>query len=257
MKEYSKDEFISLIESTLIPSLNSIELERNSISDYQNRFISRNDNLAEIYHENSKLNDYNKNFIIGNESLIKEVKDWYLKTTCKVKEEDIDRNKSEKFFKPISLFPDKLQELFNQILKEQKFVELLYSVDLLLLYEQNVYRIIPYSEYLMLEKTFSEDAIKHFISSILYLKENGTTETIAYLLLVGVPWRHMVFEGYRGYRSMLIEAGMLLNSVYEIGKKISMEINVYNNFIDNKINKLFNLDGIENYCLSIVSLLNG
>lgn len=250
MKNYTKEEFISIIESTLIPSLNSIELERNSVSDYQNRFISRNANIAELYHENSKLTSFNKNFIVRDEHLIEEIKKWYLTTTCKVNEEDIDRTISGNFFKPIESLPSNFQKFFKGFLGGEGYVEALYSIDLLFLYENSVYRIIPYSEYLILEKRFNDGDVRRFYLSILDIKETYN----AYFILVGIPWRQMVFKGTRGYKNMLIEAGMLINSISQIVKINSLSMKVYNDFLDNYINRLFSLDGVESYALSIISL---
>lgn len=253
MRDLSKEELINFIESgQIVPSLNSLELERNSLSDYRYRLTSRHQNLAELYHENSKLNEFNKSTIISDEVLFNEVRNWYLSTTCKVKEEDIDRRKSGDFFREISSFPIPIRGLLSHLLRDKQSIGFLYSLDLLLLYGERVYRLIPYSEYLMLEKTYED--ISLFSSAVLNGSRGECSLAIAYLAVIGLPWRHMIFEGPRGYRSMLMGAGSFLNNISRAVKEHPMLMKVYNSFLDNKINRFLNLDGVESYVLSVVGL---
>lgn len=251
MKDLVKEDILGLAEFTMVPSLNSLDLERSSLSDYRYRLAPRGQILSELYHENSKLNEFNKDAIICDTVLINEIKNWHLTTTCKVKEADIDRGKSSNFFKAISSLPTPIQQLLSHLFKKQP-VESIYSMDILLLYDSNIYRVIPMDEYLILEKSFKD--MYPFSSAILDGNNTEFPLAIGYMVIVGMPWRRMVFDGQRGYRNMLLEAGMLLEKVSQADKENYITIRIHNNFYDNQVNRFLNLDGVESYVLSIVSL---
>lgn len=53
---------------------------------------------------------------------------------------------------------------------------------------------------------------------------------------------------------MLFDAGIFLSRIQSIGNENKIDINIYNHFYDNKINGYLNLDGVESYCLSLISI---
>lgn len=255
MKELTKSKLISILEGTLFPSLNSIELEKNSITDFQYRFISKFPNIAEIFHENSKLNEYTAKCIVTDREMMKEAKNWYLTTTCKVKEEDIDREEAKDIFKNIETLPQNLTKLFVDFSKEGRETEHLYNVDLLLLYNHNIYKYIPLSKYLLLEKKIGSKEMSLLKTWIIEEERNCLERALGIIFLVGIPWRNMVLYGPRGYRNMLIEAGCLIHHLSQRSSDNGLDLVSFKNFYDNKINRFLNVDGVESFTLSIIAVL--
>ncbi len=255
MKELTKNKLISILKGTLFPSLYSIELEKNSITDFQYRFVSKYPNIAELFHENSKLNEYTSKCIVTDEEIIKEAKNWYLATTCKVREEDIDREEAEDIFKNIETLPQNLTKLFVDFSKEGKEAEWLYNVDLLLLYKHKVYKYIPLTKYLLLEKKIGSKEMGLLETWIIEKGKDPLERTLGLIFLVGIPWRNMVLYGPRGYRNMLIETGCLIHHLSQVSFNNGLDLVFFKNFYDNKINRLLNLDGVEGVTLTIISIL--
>jgi len=254
MKDLSKDKLINILESSLIPSLNSIELGKNVINDFLYRNISKYSNIAELYQENSKWNEYIIECFITENEIVKEVKRWYLTTTCKLKEEDIDYKEAKEIFKDINSFPKELKNLFENLLKESEEMELLYDVDILLLYKNNLYRCIPLSKYFILEKKMDERAISLLKNSIVDEATKYLDKSLGIFFIVGVPWRNMIFYGQRGYKNMFLQAGKLVYYISVTGSNNGLKILNFPNFYDNQVNRVLNLDGVENFVLTILPI---
>jgi hypothetical protein len=252
----TKEKLITMLDSTLIPSLNGVELQRSSVSDFQYRLASKSPNIAELYHENSKLSKYLDRCVITDEETIRFVKEWYLSTTCKISEEDIAEGKGQSFLRNINSVPDQLQTIFRSLESDQE-AELLYSLDVLMLYENKVYRYIPLSDHLWLEKKENSDALNELRAMVIGAERDSIDKASAIIFLVGCSWRNMIFYGPRGYRNTVLDAGFLTHHFLQIAKDSRFSLQVFQNFFDRKVDNFLNLDGVERFTLMLIAVLDG
>ena len=252
MVDWTKEELIDILQYTLLPPLNAKELESNSVKDYQTR-LTRLDAqfVSEIYHENSKLNEYNVDRLITQNALIKDVKEWYLSTACNIQDDVID-NRGGEVFRRLGAFSSCIEKILAELKGKEALSSLFYSIDLLILDEGRLYRFLPRKDYLILEKTVSDEERKEL--RVWMLQKPSPQQEDGMLFIVGAPWRNMIFYGQRGYRQMLFDAGFFFNAVQSIGQDQHIAMNTYTLFYDNKINKLLNLDGVETYALGVISI---
>lgn len=246
---------IPLLEGTILPALNSIELQRYSIVDFLNRYNSPYPNIAELFHQNTRLNEYTKQTIVTDEKTIDEVKKWYLTTNCKIKEEDIEKEKGKEILKEVETLPNNLDKLFiNFSSNDNRESELLYSSNLFLLWEQKIYKIVPLSKSMLLMLKFTPEDINLLKESIIIEDTSILKNTENFLFVVGVPWRNMIFYSSRGYRKMLIDTGKLVYYLERQAEKNNLRLSLYENFYDTQINRLLNLDGVENIVTVIIGI---
>src|SRR5690606_24231160 len=80
----------------------------------------------------------------------------------------------------------------------------------------------------------------------------GLLEEHPTYLVVGVPWRAMLFDGPRGYRRMLMDAGVLLNALGAATQGAGrVPVPVFD-FYDDEVDGLLGNDGVER---SVVAML--
>jgi hypothetical protein len=250
----TKEKLVGMLDSTLIPSLNGVELQKNSVIDFQRRLASKTPNIAELYHENSKLSQHLDKCILTDEETVKYVKNWYLSTTCKISEEDLVKGKSEDSLKDIGTFPEGLANSLGT-LKGGIELDLLYSLDLLLLYEYRIYRYVPLSELLWLERLVDSDEAKTLKPMLIGETRDSIDEALGLIFVIGCPWRNMIFYGPRGYRNMLINAGYLIHHLSHVARDNELSLVVFQNFYDRKIDNFLNLDGVERFALAVIAVL--
>lgn len=70
------------------------------------------------------------------------------------------------------------------------------------------------------------------------------------IFFMGVPWRHMMLYGPRGYRIMLMDLGIILADFEPALQK--SELVQIEHFYDNEIDKLLGFDGITQSVQAII-----
>jgi len=252
MAEWSKEKLINALEHTILPPLNARTLETDSVSDYQTRLTREGQFVSELYHENSKLNEFKKENIVNDNVVIKEVIDWCLLTACNIEESVINKVEGRDVFKKLDDFSPPIRDVIRELGSDEGLLPLFYSIGMLVLNNEAIYRFLPRKDYLMREKSISDEEKKELLGGINY--SSYPTYEDGFIFLVGIPWRKMVFYGQRGYREMLLDAGCLLQVMQHIGRTKKIATRQYTLFYDSKINNLLNLDGVETYVLGIVSI---
>lgn len=174
MAKWTKEKLISVLEYTLFPSLNTKELERDSVKDFQLRGISISPFVAELFHENTKLNEYNLKTIIIDDDLIKGVKEWYFSTVYNIKGEDISRENTKCIFKDVENLSVDAKKVLLGLNGDKQIMMFFYSVDLLVLDGDSIYRYLPSNELKETEK----EILCSFISNA---KESGDINELSFI----------------------------------------------------------------------------
>lgn len=246
--------FRSLLEETLFPTPNNVELNRTPKNDYLLRFGAQQSHIAELFQENTKLNPYSTLQVPETDQEIKEAMDWYFSTAYQINEEDIQSEQAEKLKISHEDLSPSLKELLRPFSEEKLLLPLLYAVDLFLLIDNRLVRHVTGSNYTWLEKEFDETDQAIFRDSILRVDAKTLDQTHVFFLLVGVPWRYMMFYGPRGYRRMMFDMGKVLN--YLESRSMQLELSPYAclDYYDRRIDRVLMLDGTEKTTLAIVGL---
>ena len=246
----------SLLESSIVPSPHSIDLSHSVSSDSFSRQVRTKPHVAELYHENSKLSPHSTLQIPDDTLMLKEVRRWFFTTAYRVDEETLVDNGSG-LRVPYDQLPVWLQRPLNPFSKPGSLADLLYAIDLLLLYDGMLVRIIPESGYLWIESEVTNGATLlpdlFWRSSPVKIEECSTM-----LIVIACPWRYMLIYGPRGYRHTLLDIGRLLGYLQYRCEFLGHSVTIHQDFFDTKADKFVQADGIERsvYALLTFSPIN-
>lgn len=242
------------LEETLLPSPHSVDLLDTPRSAYLGRLLSREPHTAELYHLNSSLASCSETNQVPPAELIDATREWFFSTSYRPAEGDVDNEVARKYGVRLEL--DVLEPAWKSFFRELSMSNpdeaSLYSVDLWLVIDQSVYRLPARTGVLWKERDLSPQEMQALSSCV--VADHGDSVEVA-LLWVGAPWRHMVFRGPRGYRHTLIEFGRQTLVAQQLAAQHGLRITTTSDFLDDRLNSLFHLDGAEHAALG-VSLLS-
>ncbi len=243
-----------LWEETIIPSPNSINLEQTVESEFLHRFDAGKPHVAEMFHENSKLTPYSTLRIPEDDQKLEEVRTWYFSTAYAVKDKDIDPKKTQDLRINIKDLPEFLVCLLETFRQSETMTNLLYGLDLCLLYDQKLYKLLAGTDYLWLDREYSNIEIEKVKAAILGVHQAILTKTTALIFIVGCPWRYMMLFGPRGYRHTLIDTGRLLAYLENKATANKLHFTIAQNFYDVQVDRFLFIDGVERSALAILAL---
>lgn len=249
--------FRSLIEETLFPSPNSVEFTRTPQNEYILRFGNHTANIAELFQENTKLIPYSTMIGAFDEQEYQEARKWYFTSSYRIKEEDLKQDQTHYMMTKHHELPEPIRTLFAPFAEEGDLTSLLFSVDLFYLSGNRLVRQVPQTDYLWFEKNLTQFEQQLFRSSLLRVPQDKLADTKDFLILVGVPWRYMMFFGPRGYRKMMYEAGALMNRLAESATKLGLGPILCDDFFDARVDRVMLMDGTERTTLAIIPLTGG
>ena len=79
----------ALLEGTVLPSPNTVEMLRTAPSDYRRRFDGGNLHVAELFQENTKLSPHTTLHDRGDAAALDHARAWYLSTAYRVEDDDL------------------------------------------------------------------------------------------------------------------------------------------------------------------------
>ena len=246
----------TFLELPIIPSPHSIDLSHSAASDCLYRQIRPKPHLAELYHENSKLNPHSTLHIPSDTSTLEKVRRWFFATAYCVDEEILIANGLGLRI-PYDQLPEWLQNPLNLFSKPGLLTDLLYAIDLIVLHDGMLFRIVPESDYLWIEREVKDEVALlpslFWRSSPVRLEECSTM-----LIVIACPWRYMLLYGPRGYRHTLLDIGRLLGYFQYRCKFNGYSATVHQDFLDTKADQLVQADGVERsvYALLTFSPIN-
>jgi len=238
-----------LLEGSIAPSPNSIDLSHSATSDFLNRHLRKTPHVAELYHENSKVNPHSTLLIPGDDSLLLEVREWFFDTAYSSVDDTLIDNETglRLLHEDMSVL---MKDLLSSFFVPGPVTNLLFAVDLLVMYQDSLYRVVPQSEYLWIEKTLGLMDIQNIlISSSVSDQDLGDG---LMLFVVACPWRYMLLYGPRGYRHTLMDIGRLLGYFENRTSSSDYHISITQNFHDTAIDNSVSVDGLERSVYAIV-----
>jgi hypothetical protein len=249
--------FRALLEETLFPSTNNIELIRTPNTDYSYRFGSKQPHIAELFQENTKLHPFSPLTTSINVDDYDEARKWFFTTPYRMKESDVKSSQKDVVMWGHQKLSASLQNIFLPFADNPDKYGLLYSVDLFLLHGDKLLKQVPNANYFWVEKRLKSPELQLLRSSIVNLSKKVATNVENLLFLVGVPWRYMMFFGPRGYRKMMFDAGQLMHYVDEKARESGWNPICCQEFYDTRINKVLLMDGTERSTLAVTLLTEG
>lgn len=246
--------FLSLIEETILPTPNSVELHRSPRNDYLLRFDSKYPHIAELFQENTKLSASSPLATLAPERELTETKEWYFSTAYRIEDKDVTTSLDGEVRRPHKALPAPLDRLFALFGKNGPLISLLYSTDLFVALDDTLYRVVPGADYLWVEKRWRPEDTSTVAGAIIRPEGLDVLKARPLLFVAGAAWRYMLFLGPRGYRHMMFEAGNLLGQLCGVSGQLGLTPNVSLDFYDERLDRLLRLDGTERSTLAIVTL---
>lgn len=244
----------AMVEETMIPSPDSVLLERTAESDFRFRINSTRPHIAELFHVNSKLNPHSTLTVPTSPDKVDELRQWYFETAYDTEPEEINEAEAEAFRRPVSDLPRPLAGFLEGFTEPGPATDLLYSLDLILSFEGLLMRVVPEKRFLWLEKRLRPGEEAAARASVLDLPPAARRTAPWLLFLVGCPWRYMLMYGPRGYRHTLMDAGRLLAALEDRARAAQLPLAAAQNFYDNRIDRFLFADGVERSALAVLAL---
>ena len=231
------------LETSVIPSPHSIDLNHSATSDYLYRQVRTKPHIAELYHENSKLSPHSTLQIPFDTSILEQVRRWFFETAYRVDKEFLVANGSGlRIF--YDQFPGWLQGSLSLFSQQSSLADLLYAIDLLVVHDGVLVRIVPESDYLWIEREVKNEVT--LLPSLFWQSPSISIEECSTMLIVvACPWRYMLLYGARGYRHTLLDIGRLLGYLQYRCEFSGHSATVHQDFLDTKADEFVQADGVE------------
>jgi hypothetical protein len=241
------------LEESVIPSPHSIDLSETPASDYLYRQVRDTPHVAELYQENSKLNPHATQGPIGSDETLAEIREWFFDTAYDLDGDTFLKDEAPELRLDEDALPDPMQALLAPFSEEGGVTNLLYSIDLLALYDGRLLRRVPQSPYLWTEREVTAEEMQE-LGAQLTDSPDQWAQTDAVLFFVTCPWRYMLLHGPRGYRHTLLDLGRLLAVLEGRSGKLGLPAGVQQNFYDSFVNDFVLADGVERSTHAIMML---
>jgi hypothetical protein len=237
------------LEETLIPSPNTVELVRSVESDYFLRFSNEGKNVAETFHLNSKMTPGSPLQLPCNREPLDEAREWFFTSSYDLALKEMVPEHADKVCATHDSFGPELGGLTAQLAGDGELSRLLHGLDVFIVRQRLVYRVVPRREYVWLERHLDDELVARLQSAFLPESDVGNLDDQVVIAVVGSFWRFMKFYGARGYRMILMDAGRL---VHEIESRIPCTR--YEVFYDDRVDNVLLLDGVEQSVLVLLTL---
>ncbi len=242
------------LEETLLPSLNSIDLQRTAESDYLYRFASSAPQVAEVFHENSKLLRSSTLVVPDGDEQVHDLREWFFTNSYTFAADDFNNETQQPVKVEYAELPETLRKLVEPFAWDETRVKLLYGLDLFLLLDDLLLRVLPRRSFLWIERKFDGAARADLRKALIGMPEDAWQEARGLLFVSASPWRYMLLYGPRGYRHTLMDAGRLLSEIDRAAAASRFAALTVQNFYDHPVDELLMLDGLERSALAVVAL---
>lgn len=239
-------------EGTVLPGPNSVELLRTAAADYRLRFDRADPHVAELFQENTKLSPRTTVYDPGDAAGLDRAREWYLSTAYRVPDDHLVAEEAQAVRLPVDVLPARLAQVLEPFTRDGRPSSLLYGLDLHVLHEQALLRVVPRTRFLWRERRTGAGGEARVRASIVPAERVPRTGPL--LFLAAAPWRYMLFLGPRGYRRLLLDAGELLGRLRDLAAGAAVEAAVFPDFYDRQVDDVLLLDGTERTVIAIVAL---
>lgn len=241
-----------MLEQTLIPSPNVSTLKPTPLLDFVNRMELGTVHPAESFHVNSKLTEADRDNLLepGRGDAVRK---WFSENCGHVKPDDLTELGGAVTLGHADL-PPRLGRALSAFGDQGPMKTLLYSADLMVVYNGAAYRQVGGEDQLWKEHTISEPNLAAFFASPIGVDLEKFESADAVMVLVGVPWRNMLFNGARGYRRMLVDTGMILSALGSVCQQLGYEVTPAFDFVDRSVDDALANDGVERGALLMIAV---
>ena len=244
-----------MLEGTSLPGPNSVELLRTAASDYRLRYDGGDPHVAELFQENTKLSPHTTHFDPSNATALDQARAWYLSTAYRIDEDSLVADEADAVRMPVDALPRCLVSIAGPFTQTGRLSSLLYGVDLFVLHDHWLLRVVPRAGFLWRDRRVTEDDESRIRASILTAESMPRTGPL--LFLAAAPWRYMMFLGPRGFRHVLLDAGELIGRLRDAATDAAVEVTVFPDFYDRRVDDALLLDGVERTVIAIVAVDGG
>lgn len=236
------------LEYTILPSPNSIDLERSVGSDYLYRCQARFPHVAELFHENSKFAP-SSTIVPAADEAVAQARQWYFDTSYRVSESEFENEHASGLRMAARDLPPCMSSLLADFKTGGSAAVLLFSIDLFVFDGERVLRLAPGTHELWLERYAETDRLRAGL-----LNPNLVEEHSWAMFLVARPWRYMAFYGPRGYRATLLDAGRVLRHLETRAHELKIGIATAQQFYDARVDSFLGIDGVEASTVAVICL---
>lgn len=242
-----------LLEEVVIPSPHSVELEGTAFDALLHRLTARQPHVAELYHENSKLTPAGPLQVDRDPRRLRELRDWYFETAYAIREDEVRHEEAHRFRVPHDELSEELAALLRDFRSPGPATDRLYAVDLLVLEDGRLLRVVPLRDVLWIERSMEPEDVAALRGALQGPEAAALADAERYLFLVACPWRYMLLYGPRGYRSALLDAGRLLCHLDGAARKSGAVLTVAESFYDHQVDRILHADGVERSTLAVAA----
>lgn len=231
-----------MMEQTLVPPTHVVELDPSTVDEATTRLGSVRGTLAERYQVNSCLSRtaYAR---LADRDEIETLTDFYLTTAG----EGYDTLTAEesRWVRPLTDCPAWVQQLLGPLAGQPAVQATLYNADLLIGFEDTLWRLVPGRPGLQLEGTWSPQLGRSVREAVPAMAGQGPAHGV--VMMVGHLGRASYLSGDRAFRAAAIATGTLLGFLWShlSSQPPFVRMQVTQQFIDHQVNEAARCDGVE------------
>lgn len=240
------------LEDTVVSSPNCVELLATPAVAFQERLLRLEPHVAELFHANSRLTSVSSANKPLDRGLLASVRQWFHDSAYAPDPADLDLAEAEALC--IRLPIDRLGRVHREILRRvpatPELVEALYSIDVWILFDGNLLRYPVGADAVWLERRLEPGEERRLTAALIGLPPAGSSTAL--FLLVAAPWRYMQFQGPRGYRHCLVDAGRAITLLRHLAAETGAQVAHTLDMLDDSVDRSLDLDGIERTAVAAV-----
>lgn len=238
------------LEQTLLPSPNVVELAPGKMAGFVNRVCADQEDVAELFHLNCRLSRHqpDRRLTDGERA---GVRTWYFDTCGRHDPADLS-TAADAVRRPHAQLPGALAAVCAPFGAGGRLVPLLFSCDLMVLTAEALCRQQPGEDALWVELLVDgPGALAPMVPDEAAAQVLRRADVV--FVVTGVPWRTMLGHGPRGYRRMLMDAGVLVDVLGGLAMQAGLEVHPVLDFYDDEVDTLLQCDGLERSALALLA----
>ena len=240
------------LEDSIVSSPNCVELLANPAVAFQERLLRLEPHVAELFHANSRLTRASGANQPVDRRLLPSIRQWFHESAYAPDPDDLDLDEAEalRIRLPIERLDGAHREILRRIPATPELMEALYALDLWILSDGDLFRYPVGADAVWLERRLEPAEERRLTGAVLGLPPIDASTAL--FLLVASPWRYMQFQGPRGYRHCLVDAGRAVTLLGSLAQSVGSRFAYTLDMLDDAVDRSLDLDGIERSALAAV-----
>ncbi len=242
--------FRSLVEETVLPPTTSIELRGGAALDFQNRLDRRAPHVGEAFIANTRLSRRGVYAERPDPAGPSELWRMLTELSYNPNPEDLEPGASDTVVVDHERLDPRLATVLRTTTDPAGAGQAFFAVDMFLVLDGSVARQPLGRPFIWRERTLPE--AHRFDAAV--LERPADLAPLAWIVLVGAPWRYMMFYGPRGLRRAWIDTGRALSFVTGAAMQAGLVPWVGMDVLDREMEELLMLDGVERFVAAVCAL---